>query len=127
MTATATQAPIGEVMAVRPGDTAASQVDGWLQDYAASRDPLLRERIILAYLGLADRLADRYRTSRGTTPEDLRQTARAGLIAAIDRYDPNYGSPFVAYAVACVWASSAPPAGHQLAATCTPTAQGTQH
>jgi RNA polymerase sigma-B factor len=88
---------------VRPGDTAAaSEVDGWLQNYAASRDPLLRERIILAYLGLADRLADRYRTSRGTTPEDLRQTARAGLIAAIDRYDPYLGHPFVAYAVACV-------------------------
>ena len=51
MSATAAQAPIGEVMVVRPGDTAAaSQVDGWLQDYAASRDPLLRERIILAYL-----------------------------------------------------------------------------
>jgi RNA polymerase sigma factor (sigma-70 family) len=90
-------------MAVRPGDmAAASQVDGWLLDYASSRDPLLRERIILAYLGLADRLADRYRTSRGTTPEDLRQTARAGLIAAIDRYDPDYANPFVAYAVACV-------------------------
>jgi RNA polymerase sigma-B factor len=103
MSATAAQAPIGEVMVVRPGDTAAaSQVDGWLQDYAASRDPLLREQIILAYLGLADRLADRYRHRRGTTPEDLRQTARAGLIAAIDRYDPDYGSPFVPYAVACV-------------------------
>jgi len=103
MSATAAQAPIGEVMVVRPGDTAAaSQVDGWLQDYAASCDPLLREQIILAYLGLADRLADRYRTSRGTTPEDLRQTARAGLIAAIDRYDPDYGNPFVAYVVACV-------------------------
>jgi RNA polymerase sigma-B factor len=103
MTATATQAPIGEVMAVRPGDTAAaSEVDGWLQDYTGSRDPALRERIILAYLGLADRLADRYRHSRGTTPEDLRQTARAGLIAAIDRYDPDYGNPFVPYAVACV-------------------------
>jgi RNA polymerase sigma-B factor len=47
-------------------------------------------------------LADRYRTSRGTTPEDLRQTARAGLIAVVDRYDPAYGNPFVAYAVACV-------------------------
>jgi RNA polymerase sigma-B factor len=103
MTATATQAPIGEVMAVRPGDTAAaSEVDGWLQDYTGSRDPALRERIILAYLGLADRLADRYRHSRGTTPEDLRQTARAGLIAAIDRYDPDYANPFVPYAVACV-------------------------
>jgi hypothetical protein len=65
----ATQAPIGEVIAVRPGDTAAaSEVDGWLCDYAASRDPALRERIILAYLGLADRLADRYRTSRGDSP-----------------------------------------------------------
>jgi DNA-directed RNA polymerase specialized sigma subunit len=103
MSATAVQAPIGAVMAVRAGDTAAAiQVDGWLQGYATSRDPVLRERIILAYLGLADRLADRYRHSRGTTPEDLRQTARAGLIAAIDRYDPDYARPFVAYAVACV-------------------------
>jgi RNA polymerase sigma-B factor len=103
MSATAAQAPSGEGMAVRPGDpAAASEVDEWLQDYATSRDPALRQRIILAYLGLADRLADRYRHSRGTTAEDLRQTARAGLIAAVDRYDPDYGNPFVAYAVACV-------------------------
>src|SRR5829696_1734929 len=103
MSATAIQAPIGAVTAVRPGDRiAAGEVDSWLCDYAASRDPVLRERIILSYLGLADRLAYRYHTSRGTTPEDLRQTARAGLIAAIDRYDPDYGNPFVAYAVACV-------------------------
>jgi RNA polymerase sigma-B factor len=103
MSTMATQVPIGEVMAVRPGDTAAaSEVDGWLCNYASSRDPVLRERIILSYLGLAERLADRYRTSRGTTPEDLRQTARASLIAAVDRYDPDYGNPFVPYAVACV-------------------------
>jgi RNA polymerase sigma-B factor len=103
MSATAVQAPVGEVMAVRPGDTAAAdQVDGWLQVYAISRDPVLRERIILAYLALADRLAERYRGSRGASPEDLRQTARAGLIAAIDRYDPEYANSFVPYAVACV-------------------------
>jgi DNA-directed RNA polymerase specialized sigma subunit len=41
--------------------------------------PVLRERIILAYLGLAER----YRHSRGTTPDDLAQTARAALVAAI--------------------------------------------
>jgi RNA polymerase sigma-B factor len=80
----------------------APEVDGWLQEYAVGRDPHLRQQIILAYLGLADRLANRYRTSRGTTPEDLRQTARTGLIAAIDRYDPDYGTPFVPFAVACV-------------------------
>ena len=88
--------------AVRDIRTAATQVDAWLQDYASSRDPVLREQIILAYLGLADRVAGRYRSSRGTTLEDLRQTARAGLIAAVDRYDPSYGNPFVPYAVACV-------------------------
>jgi RNA polymerase sigma-B factor len=88
---------------VRPDDqAAATAVEGWLQAYATSRDPQLRERIILAYLGLADRVAGRYRHSRGTTLEDLTQTARAGLIAAIDRYDPDYSTPFVPYAVACV-------------------------
>jgi RNA polymerase sigma-B factor len=97
------QLPDHAVVEVRPGDqAAATEVDAWLQAYATGRNPELRERIILAYLGLADRLASRYRTSRGTTPEDLIQTARAGLIAAVDRYDPGYGNPFVPYAVACV-------------------------
>jgi RNA polymerase sigma-B factor len=91
------------VVDVRPGDQdAATTVEAWLQDYATSRDPQLRERIILAYLGVADRLARRFRDSRGTSAEDLVQTARAGVIAAIDRYDPGYGTPFVPYAVACV-------------------------
>jgi RNA polymerase sigma-B factor len=91
------------VVEVRPGDQeAATQVEEWLQAYATGRNPQLRERIILAYLGLADRLAGRFRHSHGTSPEDLIQTARAGLIAAIDRYDPNRGTPFVPYAVACV-------------------------
>jgi RNA polymerase sigma-B factor len=91
------------VVEVRPGDQeAATQVEEWLQAYATGRNPQLRERIILAYLGLADRLASRFRHSHGTSPEDLIQTARAGLIAAIDRYDPNRGTPFVPYAVACV-------------------------
>ena len=103
MSATLLQLPHHVVVDVRPGDqAAATQVDAWLQAYATSRNPELRERIILAYLGLADRLANRYRHSRGTTPEDLIQAARAGLIAAVDRYDPGFGTPFVSYAVACV-------------------------
>jgi RNA polymerase sigma-B factor len=103
VSATLPQLANDAVLDVRPGDQhAATQVERWLQDYAISRDPQLRERIILAYLGMADRLARRFRHSRGTTPEDLIQTARAGLIAAVDRYDPGYGTPFVPYAVACV-------------------------
>jgi len=88
---------------VQPHDrAAASLVQGWLRAYAATRDPRLRERIILAYLGLADRLAGRYVHSQGVTLDDLRQVARVGLIAAVDRYDPARGSSFVPYAVACV-------------------------
>jgi RNA polymerase sigma-B factor len=88
---------------VLPGDElAVDRVEGWFRQYADTKDPDTRERIIVAYLGLADRLADRYRGSRGATPEDLRQTARVGLVAAVDRYDPDYGNPFVPYAVACV-------------------------
>jgi DNA-directed RNA polymerase specialized sigma subunit len=71
--------PNPAVLDVRPGDEdATTAVEGWLCEYATSRDSVLRQRIILAYLGLADRLAGRYRHSRGSTPEDLTQTARAG-------------------------------------------------
>jgi RNA polymerase sigma-B factor len=95
--------PSDGLLDIRPGDKAGADVGtAWLLDYASSRDPALRERIILAYLGLADRLASRYHHSRGTTPEDLIQTARAGLIAAIDRYDPAKGTSFLPFAVACV-------------------------
>jgi RNA polymerase sigma-B factor len=74
----------------------------WLRDYAKGRDPELRERAILAYLGLADRLAARYRGRPNTTYDDLRQTARVGLITAVDRFDPDRGVPFAAFAVATV-------------------------
>ena len=88
---------------VLPGDElAVARVESWFREYAATGDPAVRERIIVSYLGLADRLADRYRGSRGASREDLRQTARVGLVAAVDRYDPDYGNPFVPYAVACV-------------------------
>ena len=81
MTTTIAQLPHA-VVDVRPGDQdAATKVEAWLQDYATSGDPQLRERIILAYLGVADRLTRRFRDSRGTSAEDLVQTARAGVIA----------------------------------------------
>src|SRR5215218_11379938 len=100
---TATSEHVADQVAVQPGDPVAiAGAEHRLRDYATSRDAALRERIILAYLGLADRLASRYCHSRGTTPEDLTQTARAGLIAAIDRYDPAKGAAFVPFAVACV-------------------------
>ena len=85
---------------VLPGDDlAVDRVEGWFRQYAATRDPGIREQIIVAYLGLADRLAERYRASRGASPEDLRQTARVGLVGAVDRYNPDYGTSTAATAV----------------------------
>jgi hypothetical protein len=52
--------PTDNRVAGRPGDSStADEVEVWLRDYASDHDPHLRERIILAYLGLADRLARR--------------------------------------------------------------------
>jgi RNA polymerase sigma-B factor len=88
---------------VRPEDEAAVQrVEQWFHAYARDRDPALRERIILAYLGLADRLAERYRSNRAVPLEDLRQVARLGLVKAVDRYEPERSNPFIPYAVATV-------------------------
>jgi RNA polymerase sigma-B factor len=88
---------------VRPEDEGAVQrVEGWFRTYAQTRDPDLRERIILAYLGLADRLAERYRGNRSMPLEDLRQVARLGLVKAVDRYEPERANPFIPYAVATV-------------------------
>jgi RNA polymerase sigma-B factor len=95
--------PSSATVEVRPEDEVAVQrVEQWFRDYARSRDPVLRERIILAYLGLADRLAERYRSNRAVPLEDLRQVARLGLVKAVDRYRPERPNPFIPYAVATV-------------------------
>jgi RNA polymerase sigma-B factor len=90
-------------MQPRPSHAAGEEesVGALLAAYAADHDPQLRERIILACLQLADRLALRYRHT-GASLDDLRQTARTGLVAAVDRYQPQRGTSFVAFAVATV-------------------------
>jgi RNA polymerase sigma-B factor len=77
-------------------------VKAWLAEFSVTRDPRLRDRIVLAHLGLAERLAARFHEGPTTTHEDLQQTARMGLVAAVNRYDLTRGVPFLSYAVACV-------------------------
>jgi RNA polymerase sigma-B factor len=57
-----------------------------------------RERIIQRCLPLADHIARRFH-GRGETSEDLVQVARLGLLNAVERYDVQTGSDFVAFAV----------------------------
>ncbi len=61
----------------------------------------VRDRIVEAWLPMAERLAGRFR-SRGESYEDLRQVAALGLVKAVDRYDPELGNAFESYAVPTV-------------------------
>jgi RNA polymerase sigma-B factor len=62
-----------------------------------SGDALAREELILRYVPLARRLAQRYRRC-GEPADDLAQVASVGLIKAIDGYDVDRGGAFVTYA-----------------------------
>jgi RNA polymerase sigma-B factor len=67
------------------------------REYARSRDPQLRDRLVTAHLGLAEYLARRF-TNRGEPLDDLVQVASLALLKAIDRFDPERGLEFSTYA-----------------------------
>jgi RNA polymerase sigma-B factor len=66
--------------------------------YHRDRDLAAREELVLRFMPLARQLAARYRGA-GETQEDLVQVACLGLLKAVDRYEPDRGSPFTKYAV----------------------------
>ncbi|MGI3779626.1 MAG: sigma-70 family RNA polymerase sigma factor [Janthinobacterium lividum] len=67
---------------------------------ARDADPATRralvDDVVVSHLWLADSVARRFR-DRGEDAEDLRQIARAGLVEACGRFDPDQGS-FAAFA-----------------------------
>lgn len=68
-----------------------------LQQFCETRDPALRDRLVERFLPLARSLAMRYRGG-GEPVDDLVQVASVGLLKAIDRFEPDRKSNFVAYA-----------------------------
>jgi RNA polymerase sigma-B factor len=68
-----------------------------LREYAQTRDEAAREEIVRRFLPFARSLAMRY--SGGVEPtEVLVQVASLGLVAALQRFDPQRGVPFAAFA-----------------------------
>ena len=65
--------------------------------YRRMRDPNTRAELVARFLPLAKRLARRYQDR--DTYDDLVQVASLALMKAIDRYDPDRGVTFAAYAV----------------------------
>lgn len=91
-----------------------------------TRVPSARDELLRRYLPLARRLAARYHNPHEPF-EDLVQVANLGLLNAIDRYDPERGVPFGAYATPTIlgelkrhfrntgWAAHVPRAAQELA------------
>lgn len=69
--------------------------------FAESRDPAVREELILSYSSLAAYLARKF-ANRGEPLEDLTQVAHIGLLKAVDRFDPTRGIEFTTYATVTI-------------------------
>ena len=87
---------------LRPGRSGTSSPTLTLDRLRAARDAdpetrrALVEEVVVSHLWLADSVARRFR-DRGEDADDLRQIARAGLVEACARFDPDQGS-FAAFA-----------------------------
>lgn len=66
-------------------------------EFAATRDPALRDELITAHLGLAQHLARRF-ANRGEPIDDLIQVASVGVMKSVDRFDPERGVEFSTFA-----------------------------
>ncbi|HEX3173361.1 MAG TPA: SigB/SigF/SigG family RNA polymerase sigma factor [Solirubrobacterales bacterium] len=65
--------------------------------FARDRDPATREELVRRFMPFAKRLALRYRGASESF-DDLLQVANLGLLNAVDRFDPERGIPFTAFA-----------------------------
>src|SRR5262245_605468 len=64
-------------------------------------DPRVRDELVLHYQWIAQHVARRF-ADRGEPLDDLLQVARLGLVKAVDRFDPDVGTPFAGFAMPTV-------------------------
>ncbi|MRH93398.1 SigB/SigF/SigG family RNA polymerase sigma factor [Nocardia sp. SYP-A9097] len=67
-------------------------------DVADPHRIVLREEVIRRCLPLAEHIARKF-AGRGESLDDVLQSARVGMVVAVDRYNPDFGAPFLAFAV----------------------------
>jgi RNA polymerase sigma-B factor len=86
--------------AAKEADAAAKALIAALADLPADSPdrPRVRQRLIEAYLPLAEHLARRFR-NRGEPLEDLVQVASLALVKSVDGYDHSRGAAFTSYAI----------------------------
>jgi RNA polymerase sigma-B factor len=74
-----------------------SDVDELFTEFRRTGRRGLRNRIVEEYMGLAIHIARRYNAGVGRD-DDLEQVAMLALVKAVDRFDPELGVPFSAFA-----------------------------
>jgi RNA polymerase sigma-B factor len=79
-----------------PDTQLASEAELWRR-FTQDRNPTVREELVRRNMPFAKRLALRYRGASESF-DDLLQVANLGLLNAIDRFDPERGIPFTAFA-----------------------------
>ncbi|RDY70502.1 RNA polymerase sigma factor SigB [Halobacillus sp. SY10] len=62
------------------------------------RDEEIQEKVVLVYKDLVESIARKY-SKNSTIHEDLVQVGMLGLLAAIRRYDPEFGKSFESFAI----------------------------
>ncbi len=88
--------PIQQHPSAGPGEGLAKERELWRRLHDQG-DPAAREELVHRYLPFAQNLALRYRGASESF-DDLLQVANLGLVNAIDRFEPERGTPFAAFA-----------------------------
>ncbi len=106
--------------------------------YKRTGDRSIRDELIEQHIGLARHCARRF-ADRGEPLDDLSQVAMVGLMKAVERYDPEAGTPFAGYAVPTIlgelrryfrdatWAVHVPRKAKDLHVRLSPTVEALQH
>jgi RNA polymerase sigma-B factor len=74
-----------------------TEVDELFAEFRRTGDRALRNRLVELHTDVAQQEARRF-AHRGEPLDDLVQVARLGVLKAVERYDPDFGVPFTAYA-----------------------------
>ncbi|MCU1459602.1 MAG: sig1, partial [Actinomycetia bacterium] len=77
------------------------EVTARFTEFRRTRSRVLRNALVEEHAEIADRLARRF-ARRGEPLDDLRQVALLGLLKSVERFDPDRGLHFVAFATPTV-------------------------
>jgi RNA polymerase sigma-B factor len=82
-------------------DPSDPEIGARFRAYRASRDRALRNQLVEEHRWIAQVAVRRF-ANRGEPVDDLMQVALLGVLKAVERFDPEYGSSFAAFALPTV-------------------------